>query len=141
LEVDHVGGILANDSDVDLDDLISLLNTPPVHGTLLLSDDGSFAYTPNDGYFGEDSFSYTAYDGVAASTAVLVHLTVKAPPVAAGDLFALTEDTPLNVTGIGVLGNDHDDDSPQLFARVVQPPTHGSLQLNSDGSFTRSTPN
>jgi len=36
----------------------------PGHGTLAVSADGSFAYTPTANYFGQDSFSYSVSDGV-----------------------------------------------------------------------------
>ncbi|HKE93534.1 MAG TPA: Ig-like domain-containing protein, partial [Povalibacter sp.] len=34
-------------------------NTQPAHGTLKINADGSFAYTPNPGFKGRDSFTYT----------------------------------------------------------------------------------
>ena len=46
------------------------------------------------------------------------------------------EDTPLTVAAPGVLGNDTDVDGNPLTAAVVTVPTHGTLTLNADGSFT-----
>ena len=47
-------GVLANDSDVDADPLTAVLVTSPSSGTLTLSFDGSFTYTPNADFNGSD---------------------------------------------------------------------------------------
>ncbi len=39
-------------------------HTAPAHGTLKLNTDGSFIYTPNHGFKGTDSFTYSATDAV-----------------------------------------------------------------------------
>ena len=49
-------GILENDSGNEAFEAV--LATPPSNGTLTLSPDGSFVYTPNAGYTGADTFSY-----------------------------------------------------------------------------------
>jgi VCBS repeat-containing protein len=56
-------------------------------------------------------------------------------PVAVNDSFTTNEDTALNVGAPGVLGNDTDIDSAMLTAALVTGPAHGTLTLNSDGSF------
>src|ERR687885_675437 len=48
----------------------------PSHGTLALNEDGSFTYTPNQTFGGEDSFTYKANDGFTASNAATVTITV-----------------------------------------------------------------
>src|SRR5204862_69845 len=45
-------------------------------------------------------------------------------------------DTPLNVSSPGVLTNDTDVDGNSLTAVQVAAPSHGTLTLNSNGSFT-----
>jgi VCBS repeat-containing protein len=57
-------------------------------------------------------------------------------PVAAGDAFSTAEDTVLTVAAPGVLGNDSDPDHDTLTAALESGPTHGSLTLNANGSFT-----
>ena len=69
-------GILENDSDVDEDALTAMLDSDVSHGELTLEIDGSFVYTPTAGYFGQDLFSYYAYDGALASEVVEVILVV-----------------------------------------------------------------
>src|SRR5262249_4316751 len=39
-------------------------NTAPAHGTLKIDNDGTFTYTPNPGFKGTDTFSYSATDAV-----------------------------------------------------------------------------
>ena len=39
-------------------------NTAPAHGTLKINNDGTFSYTPNPGFKGTDSFTYSATDAV-----------------------------------------------------------------------------
>ncbi|MCO5214066.1 MAG: Ig-like domain-containing protein [Caldilinea sp.] len=57
-------------------------------------------------------------------------------PVAAPDVYATDEDTPLTVAAPGVLGNDGDVDGDALSATQLTDPAHGTLSFNSDGSFT-----
>ncbi|GAA2244332.1 cell wall-binding repeat-containing protein [Herbiconiux moechotypicola] len=60
LGVDAGGGLLANDLGIDVGlGLLISLETPPAHGTLSdIGLDGSFTYTPLDGWAGADTFSY-----------------------------------------------------------------------------------
>jgi VCBS repeat-containing protein len=50
-------GILANDTDRDNNALTATLVSGVAHGTLSLSADGSFSYTPATNFIGTDSFS------------------------------------------------------------------------------------
>jgi len=62
------------------------------------------------------------------------------PPVALDDAYNVDEDNTLNAAAPGVLTNDSDVDSNSLTAVLVGDVGHGTLTLNSDGSFTY-TPN
>ena len=87
LVVDAANGVLANDADPDGDDLTAVLEVGPANGTLTLNPDGSFAYTPNPGFVGSDSFSYRAFDGELLSDPISVAITVVAasgPPLVTG---------------------------------------------------------
>jgi VCBS repeat-containing protein len=57
-------------------------------------------------------------------------------PVAVADSYNVNEDAVLNITAPGVLTNDTDQDSDPLTASLYLNPTHGSLTLNANGSFT-----
>lgn len=61
---------------------------------------------------------------------------VNQPPSAQGDSYALDEDDSLTVAAPGVLANDTDPDGNPLRAILVSDATRGTLQLNTDGSFT-----
>ncbi|MCI0462753.1 MAG: tandem-95 repeat protein, partial [Gemmataceae bacterium] len=69
-------GLLANDTDADLDSLTAILVTGPSQGTLVLNSDGSFTYTPNLNFSGTDAFAYRAHDGTSDSNIVTVTLAV-----------------------------------------------------------------
>jgi ELWxxDGT repeat protein/VCBS repeat-containing protein len=62
---------------------------------------------------------------------------VNNPPVAGADAYTADQDTALTLGAAGsVLANDTDADHDPLTASIVTGPTHGSLTLNADGSFT-----
>jgi len=131
-------GVLANDTDLDSDPLSAQLVAGPSHGTVTLSADGSFVYTPTALFFGSDSFTYKDSDGQAFSNTATVALTVthvNHPPVAKDDAYTTSEDVPLSVQTGGVLFNDTDADGDPLTAKVATPPTHGTLTLNANGTF------
>lgn len=131
-----IGAVLPNDFDVNGDALSASLVSGPSHGTVMLNGDGSFVYTPGAGYHGMDSFTYKANDGQADSNVATVMITVvpvNDRPVAVDDAFTTNEDTP--VAG-AVLPNDSDDDGDVLTATMVSSPSHGTVVLNPDGSFT-----
>src|SRR5205823_3996599 len=56
--------------------------------------------------------------------------------IVADDSYSTPEDTTLTVAAPGVLANDTDVDGDPLTAILVSGPAHGTLNLNSDGSFT-----
>jgi murein tripeptide amidase MpaA len=74
LVVEAAEGVLSNDTDDG--PLTAALETDVDNGTLELAADGSFTYTPDAGFFGEDSFTYKAYDGELYSEAATVTITV-----------------------------------------------------------------
>ena len=75
LNVD-ASGVLVNDSDVEGDPLSVAVVGGPAHGTLTLNPDGSFAYMPDVGFAGIDSFNYVAEDGHGAGGIATVTIDV-----------------------------------------------------------------
>lgn len=71
-------GVLANDTDADGDPLTAVLADGPAHGAVTLRADGSFTYTPTNGYSGTDAFTYEAYDGTTLSNETTVTIAVAA---------------------------------------------------------------
>jgi filamentous hemagglutinin family protein len=76
---------LKNDIDLDGDPLTVVIDgTSPKHGTVILNKDGTFTYTPNNNYIGQDTFTYIASDGYNSSIGtvmVLVGATIAAAPI------------------------------------------------------------
>jgi VCBS repeat-containing protein len=131
--------VLGNDSDPDGNQLTAVLGSGPSHGTLALNADGSFTYSPAANFNGSDSFTYRASDGTLTSNLATVALTVSTvndAPTAAADAYSTGEDTTLTVAAPGVLANDNDPAGDNLHAVVGSAPSHGTLALNADGSFT-----
>jgi VCBS repeat-containing protein len=110
--------------------------TAASHGTVVVNSDGSYVYTPTNGYVGPDSFSFTANDGTVSSTNTLVNVTVTAANIAP------TVTTGTGTTTVGTnfdgslspLGTDPENNA--LTYSAVTQPAHGTLALNPDGTFT-----
>jgi hypothetical protein len=109
-------GVLGNDTDYDGDILIAALASPPTSGGVTLNPDGSFTYTPNPGFVGNDSFSYTADDGLHPPVAATVDVVVDDGVVAAGWFFG--------DSGI----------APETYAFVDAPPPLGNPDPDGDGN-------
>jgi VCBS repeat-containing protein len=125
-------------NDVDGNSLTYSIVTGPTHGTLS-GTGANQTYTPAADYNGPDSFTFKANDGTTDSNTATVSITVNAvndAPVAKNDSYNTNEDTQLQVAAPGVLTNDTDVDSANLTAVQVSGPSHGTLTLNADGSFT-----
>jgi hypothetical protein len=61
-------GVLENDGDAEGDPRVAVPVSPPAHGRLWLRPDGSFEYTPDAGFAGEDGFRYLARDAHGAES-------------------------------------------------------------------------
>ena len=72
--------VTLNCSDPDGDALTYSKVTDPAHGALGAASGNSVTYTPANGYFGADSFTYKASDGTADSAPATVSLTVTHAP-------------------------------------------------------------
>jgi arylsulfatase A-like enzyme len=138
-------GVLANDSDPDGDPISAHVASNPSHGGLTLNTNGSFTYTPDPDFFGNDSFTYQASDGTLLSTAAVANITVNPlpdSPTAADYNHSTTSNKTLTVSAPGLLGTGFDVDGDVLTASPspVQNATNGSLTINTNGSFLY-TPN
>ncbi len=132
--------VLANDGDVDGDALSPSLVSGAANGGVTLNAGGTFTYTPDAGFAGTDSFTYSVSDGKGGSATATVSITVEsanAAPVARDDSAATDEDTAVT---IDVLANDEDADGDPLSASIASGPANGTVIANPDGTFTY-TPN
>lgn len=144
------GNVLTNDTDSDGDALTAELVEGPENAAetngFTLNPNGSFTYKPKPNFHGSDSFSYEACDAgepCAEATVSITITPVNDAPVANNDpsndtSYEATEDGALTVDdgGNDVLANDTDADGDELSAAKVSNPSHGTVTLNSDGSFT-----
>ncbi|WP_300441836.1 Ig-like domain-containing protein, partial [Christiangramia sp.] len=78
LNISATEGVLANDIDPEGDEITAVLANDVLNGTLQLNSDGSFTYTPNSGFTGEDRFTYYVNDGELNSETVRVDINVLA---------------------------------------------------------------
>ncbi len=138
-------GILANDTDADGNPLT--VGTPrpisaPTRGILTLNADGSFTYTPFANYFGPDSFTYMANDGVAYSNLATVTIDIRPlndPPRADNDSAITDKDRPVLIR---ILTNDRDPDGflDPRSVRITLPPRGGSLSIDPGTGDVTYTP-
>lgn len=124
-----------NMSDVDGGDtLTATVVNGPSNGSLTLNADGTFTYTPNANFNGTDSFTYKVNDGSLDSAAATVSLTINAvndAPVAQDGSLTTDEDT--KATG-SLKASDIDQDD--LIYSLVTNALHGTVTVNSDGSYS-----
>ncbi|WP_029374373.1 MULTISPECIES: Ig-like domain-containing protein, partial [unclassified Psychrobacter] len=132
-------GQLEAATDADGDDLTYALKDNAANGTVTVNADGSYSYTPNADFNGEDSFTYTIDDGqggVITQTATITIAAVNDAPVSEDSVIAATEDT----VAEGQLATATDVDGDTLTYALDEETTNGSVIVNADGSYTY-TPN
>ncbi|MGI6740022.1 MAG: C25 family cysteine peptidase [Brevefilum sp.] len=98
------------------------------HGQLVFNSDGSFSYVPDQDWYGEDSFTYHAYDGeefVGTAKVTITVYPINDPPVA----YPQTIETPMNTpVEIFLTGSDVEGDT--LKYKITRYPVHGQLTPN-----------
>lgn len=133
LEVATGMGVLTNDTDPD-DVLTVALVLGPQSGTLILNQDGSFNYTPNENFSGDDSFTYKAMDALGAYSQATVELSAGA--IVRNNSYTVDHNQVLDVpVDLGVLSNAEGIDAYATVS-LMTGPANGNLVLNLDGSFT-----
>lgn len=119
------GNVLANDSDIDQDTVLTVANAGTLqgnYGQLILNEDGNYSYQLDNssaavqglmaGQVVTETFNYEAYDGYVSTPATLT-VTVTGTndgPVALDDSATIDEDRLLNVNVDALLANDTDVD-------------------------------
>jgi hypothetical protein len=135
-------GFLTNDIDLDGEAISAVSIQDNVdHGMLAAFADGSFTYTPDDGFTGTDSFAYRMRDASNNfSDPVTVTIQISEGnrvPIGVADQYAARSNVALSVAAPGFLGNDIDLDGDVLSAVSIQDNVdHGTLAAFADGSFT-----
>ncbi len=137
------GDLLANDFDPDKDTIT--INTTPVedpsNGTVTIDPDGTFTYTPDAGFVGEDTFVYEICDEAGACDKATVTVSVNPDDNGANDTYANDDayngNPNQDITG-NVLINDEDPegDIPEVNTTLKEDPKHGTVTITKEGDFT-----
>ncbi|MBW5415824.1 Ig-like domain-containing protein [Pseudomonas sp. MAG002Y] len=112
--------------------------TLPAHGNLTLDSQGNAVYTPNVGYLGADSFTYTVTSNGTVETATVTLTTALpnyAPVITMPASLTLAEDTPQifsSATGTALRVNDANGDELTVTLQI----NHGSLTLSQTSGLT-----
>lgn len=69
--------VVDNDFDPDGDEVAVEDFTQAENGTVTLNEDGTFTYTPDEGFVGEDQFEYSVTDGEDSSNTAVVNVNVE----------------------------------------------------------------
>ena len=115
--------VLANDSDVD-DNVLTITGVGVAeHGIVSITEDGTIIYTPDEGFSGTDSFTYTIADPHQASATGHVSVVVGSAnhQQVAGDVFLQGNYMEIGVSSSGSLGTANAAPSgyhPQGFAGI-----------------------
>ncbi|HMP18230.1 MAG TPA: Ig-like domain-containing protein, partial [Gemmatales bacterium] len=133
--------LAANDSDSDGTlDLTSIeIVDQPLHGQININNDGTVTYTHDGSETTSDSFTYTIRDnGGKVSNIATVTLTINPvddAPVAMDDEAEVDQGQSIV---INVAANDSDEEGPLDLTsiEIVDQPSHGTLQVNDDGTVT-----
>jgi gliding motility-associated-like protein len=140
-----------NNGDIDPDGSALVADTipeqGPLHGTIDIGLDGSFTYTPNENYYGNDTVVVQVCDSALVppgqcgfDTLFIVVQPVNDTPLVQNDQFTGPMDSV--VTG-NILENDSDpveNTSMSSNTVLLQGATNGVFVIDSEGNFTY-TPN
>jgi VCBS repeat-containing protein len=141
LDVLPENGVLVNDTD-DEGPLTARLINAPNRGSLTLNADGSFEYTPEVGFVGDDSFRYEAVDGEGlASNAANVTIRVNSNALwqNAADPRDVNNDGSVTPQDVLIIINrlNSGPNSDVLDLEITGPPPP-FVDVNGDGSVSPS---
>ncbi|MEP1943224.1 MAG: cadherin-like domain-containing protein, partial [Sulfitobacter sp.] len=123
--------VLDNDSDPEGDE-ISVIEASSPDGEVVINDDGTLTFTPEEGFSGEAQINYTITDGELTDPAVLfVEVADGETPDAVDDVAETPEDTPVTIP---VLANDTDPNFDPLTITEATSP-NGTVEINDDGTI------
>jgi GTPase SAR1 family protein len=127
--------VITNDTEPENQALTIVSATNPSNGIIAIKPDKTITYTPNPGFTGTDTFTYTIRDlsGNQDTATVTVSVGPNLPPDAKDD----TNSTEFGKTTIiSVLTNDTDPENKPLTVISTTTPANGSVVINSDGTIT-----
>jgi hypothetical protein len=113
-------------SDVDGDPLGYSVVSGPAHGSLS-GQAPQLVYTPDAGFYGSDSFTYSASDGAASSNVATVSVSVDGTPTAVDDVLSTHLHTALTLPDLTANDTDPEGEPLTVVAASVTQPAHGTL--------------
>ena len=143
MNVAVTGSMRLNDSDPNAPNTTLVYNTTPLsnptRGTVTLTANGNYTYTPTPGFFGNDEFKYVVCDAQGlCDTATVVIKVIPAVPDALNDIIATVKNTPISGN---LTTNDQGNGLPYVLNTTpVQQPTNGTITILPNGTYTY-TPN
>ena len=143
------GGLQTNVSDIDspINGMNYSLTEAATNGNVVVEANGNYSYTPNEYFYGNDTFTYTVCDNEGGCASGIVDITVtlvNLPPQAENTVITLNEDTE---TIISLDPFTFDFGNSDLIYSIVDSPVIGTFsnitnqgfnfqpELNSNGTF------
>jgi gliding motility-associated-like protein len=127
--------VLSNDVDPDgtINPATVVITKQPIHGTASVNSEGIVTYTPNNKFFGLDSFTYRICDSkpiVKCDEAVVtINVVEDLPPVAVNDSIGAYNGEGTNYT---ISQNDYDPDGEidQTTIKIISQAANGLVSVN-----------
>ncbi|REL36662.1 Ig-like domain-containing protein [Thalassotalea euphylliae] len=135
--IDNSVNVLANDSDIDGDELV-VSSAAANQGHVVILDNGELNYTPEQSFHGEDTITYNISDGKGGSASASVKVTVSEKPVnkapiAVDDSVTISS---IATTTIDVLANDSDPENDELSVVSASSDFGNTQVVNQQVQFT-----
>ncbi|RIY36999.1 hypothetical protein CKY20_05610 [Capnocytophaga canis] len=134
------GSVAANDLDPEGDTQVWTTQTNTVGGhSFVLNADGTYTFTPSTDFVGTVSYTYEVCDNGTPQACATATISIQVLPKGINSLVA-NDDTAVTKVNTGVLisvlSNDFDPEGDTFSVTTHTNPSHGTVALNADGTFT-----
>lgn len=142
------GNLNMNASDPDEDALVFTTERTTSHGVLLLNNDGTYTYTPGNGYVGTDTAWYQVCDDVLPTPGCTISMLVidvipdyngasNNPPFAQDEVLVAQANSAETSGNLKSNDLDPNGDALSIYPVGIMP---DGLVVNSDGTYTYTPP-
>ncbi|ATA75111.1 hypothetical protein CGC52_06575 [Capnocytophaga sp. H2931] len=134
------GSVGTNDLDPEGDTQVWTIQTNTVGGhSFVLNADGTYTFTPSTDFVGTVSYTYEVCDNGTPQACATATISIQVLPKGINSLVA-NDDTAVTKVNTGVLisvlSNDFDPEGDTFSVTKHTNPSHGTVVLNADGTFT-----
>ncbi|ATA72474.1 hypothetical protein CGC49_03645 [Capnocytophaga sp. H4358] len=134
------GSVGTNDLDPEGDTQVWTIQTNTVGGhSFVLNADGRYTFTPSTDFVGTVSYTYEVCDNGTPQACATATISIQVLPKGINSLVA-NDDTAVTKVNTGVLisvlSNDFDPEGDTFSVTTHTNPSHGTVALNADGTFT-----